>query len=194
MGLLCPWDSPGKNTGVGCNFLLQGIFLTQGSNLSLLHWQVDSLPLSHQGSPSFVVPMDKTNSAGQNGIRFSPSSQFSPKAFNTFPAVTKSTERIQRTLESSFLLAEVREMAGSACFTLKGLQSRDDVCSPRLPYLPPFPTAITGCPAHPILNSTLQIYLSGQRIHIKNETSISLAWQEQTRSTKFPSLSLGSRT
>ena len=30
--LLCPWDSPGKNTGVGCHFLLQGIFLTQGLN------------------------------------------------------------------------------------------------------------------------------------------------------------------
>ena len=35
--LLCPWDSPGKNTGVGCHFLLQGIFLTQGSNPHLLH-------------------------------------------------------------------------------------------------------------------------------------------------------------
>ena len=34
--LLCPWDSPGKNTGVGCHALLQGIFLTQGSNLHLL--------------------------------------------------------------------------------------------------------------------------------------------------------------
>ena len=30
--LLCPWESPGKNTGVGCHVLLQGIFLTQGSN------------------------------------------------------------------------------------------------------------------------------------------------------------------
>ena len=49
--LLCPWDFPGKNTGVSCHFLLQGIFLTQGSNMSLLHWQADSLPLSHQGSP-----------------------------------------------------------------------------------------------------------------------------------------------
>ena len=29
--LLCPWDSPGKNTGVGCHALPQGIFLTQGS-------------------------------------------------------------------------------------------------------------------------------------------------------------------
>ena len=40
-------DFPGKNTGVGCHALLQGIFLTQGSNphlLCLLHGQVDSLP------------------------------------------------------------------------------------------------------------------------------------------------------
>ena len=35
--LLCPWDSPGKSTGVGCHALLQGIFPTQGSNLCLLH-------------------------------------------------------------------------------------------------------------------------------------------------------------
>ena len=44
--LLCPWDFPGKNTGVGCLFLLQGIFLTQGWNSSLVHWQADSLLLS----------------------------------------------------------------------------------------------------------------------------------------------------
>ena len=46
-----------KNTRVGCHFLLQEIFLTQGSNLHLLHWQVDSLPLRHQRNPwneSFV--------------------------------------------------------------------------------------------------------------------------------------------
>ena len=51
--LLCPWNSPGKNIGVGCHFLLQGIFPTKGSNsclLHLLHWQVDDLPLSHQGN------------------------------------------------------------------------------------------------------------------------------------------------
>ena len=49
--LLCPWDFSDKNTGVGCHFLLQGIFLAQGSNLCLLHWQVGSFPLNHQGSP-----------------------------------------------------------------------------------------------------------------------------------------------
>ena len=48
---LCPWDSPGKNTGLGCHFLLQRIFLTQGLNRCLLHWQADSLPLNHLGSP-----------------------------------------------------------------------------------------------------------------------------------------------
>ena len=49
--LLCLWDFPGRNTGVGFHFLLQGIFPTQESNPCLLHWQVDSLPLSHLGSP-----------------------------------------------------------------------------------------------------------------------------------------------
>ena len=42
--LLCPWDSPGKNTEVGCHSLLQGIFPTQGLNwhlLRVLHWQAD---------------------------------------------------------------------------------------------------------------------------------------------------------
>ena len=33
------WDSPGNNTGVGYQALLQGIFLTQGLNLSLLHFR-----------------------------------------------------------------------------------------------------------------------------------------------------------
>ena len=36
---LCPWNSPGKKTGVGCHSLLQGIFPTQGLNLGLLHCQ-----------------------------------------------------------------------------------------------------------------------------------------------------------
>ena len=52
--LLCPWDSPGRNTEVSCYALLQGIFLTQGSNLSLLcllHWPVGSLPLVPPGKP-----------------------------------------------------------------------------------------------------------------------------------------------
>ena len=53
-GLLCPWDSPGKSTGVGGRALLQGIFPTRGSNsclLCLLHWEVGSLPLAPTGKP-----------------------------------------------------------------------------------------------------------------------------------------------
>ena len=55
--LLCPWDFSGKNTGVGCHFLLQGILLTQRWNPHLLslacRWIL--YPLSHRGSPIEVI-------------------------------------------------------------------------------------------------------------------------------------------
>ena len=44
-------DSVGKNTGVACHALLQGIFLTQGLNPHLLHWQAGSLPLAPPVEP-----------------------------------------------------------------------------------------------------------------------------------------------
>ena len=48
------WDFPGKHTGVGCHFFLQGLFLTQGWNQSLLDQQemLPLLPLGRQGSPN----------------------------------------------------------------------------------------------------------------------------------------------
>ena len=52
-GSSVPWNSPGKNIRVGCHFLLQGIFLTQGSHPPLLHrllWQTDAFPQCHLGS------------------------------------------------------------------------------------------------------------------------------------------------
>ena len=49
--LLCPRNFTGKNTGVGCHFLHQGIFLTQGASLRPLHWQIDSLSLAPPGKP-----------------------------------------------------------------------------------------------------------------------------------------------
>ena len=60
--LLCLCNFPGKNTRVGCHFLLQGIIPTQGENphLSrLLHWQADSLPLCHLGG--YTPPQNKEN-------------------------------------------------------------------------------------------------------------------------------------
>ena len=47
--LLCPWNFSGKDTGVSCHDFLQGIFPTQGSNLSLLHCMQILYHLSHQG-------------------------------------------------------------------------------------------------------------------------------------------------
>ena len=55
-----PWDcvhgdSPGKNTGVGCHALLQGIFPIQVSNLGLLHCRQIVYHLSHHGSPQDII-------------------------------------------------------------------------------------------------------------------------------------------
>ena len=55
--LLCPWNFPGKNTGVGHHFLFHRIFPTQKSCPDLLPWQVDSLPLDYLGSPSWYTSL-----------------------------------------------------------------------------------------------------------------------------------------
>ena len=52
--LLCPWTSPGKNTGMGCHALLQGIFPSQWSNPGLPHCRQILYCLSHQGSPRIL--------------------------------------------------------------------------------------------------------------------------------------------
>ena len=60
--LLCPWDSPGKNTEVSRHVLLQGIFPAQGSNLALLdllHLQAGSLLLAPPGNPNRLTGVIK---------------------------------------------------------------------------------------------------------------------------------------
>ena len=52
--LLCPWDSPGKSTRVGCHPLLQRILPTQESNPGLLHCKQILNQLSHQRSPRIL--------------------------------------------------------------------------------------------------------------------------------------------
>ena len=52
--LLCPWNSAGKNSGVGCHSLLQGIFPTQGLNPGLLYYRQILYLLSHQGSQEIL--------------------------------------------------------------------------------------------------------------------------------------------
>ena len=53
--LLHPWDSPGKNIGVGCHFLLQEIFPTQGLNPGLPHCRQMLYHLSHQRSTWIII-------------------------------------------------------------------------------------------------------------------------------------------
>ena len=91
---LCPWDSPGKNTGAGCHSLLRGVFLTQGSNPHLLRWEVDSLPLSHLGSPPFLE--QTANRRTMSSKRF------------TAISIIKSEDRAPK----CFHLATVRNISG----------------------------------------------------------------------------------
>ena len=53
--LLCPWDSPGENTGVGCYFLLQGVFPSQELNPGLLHCRKMLYRLSYKASPYIPI-------------------------------------------------------------------------------------------------------------------------------------------
>ena len=59
--LFCPWNSPGKNTGMGSHSLLQGIFLTQGSNSGLLHCRQIPLPSEPPGKPPLKEAQLKTH-------------------------------------------------------------------------------------------------------------------------------------
>ena len=58
--LLCPYNPPGKHTGVDCHSLLQGIIPTQGLNLSLLHCRQILYHLSNQGSPAAAAAAAKS--------------------------------------------------------------------------------------------------------------------------------------
>ena len=68
---LCAWDSPGKNTGVGCHSLVQGLFLTQGLNPCLLRCRQILYHLSDQGSPEYFVSTGKYNMENSLQIKLS---------------------------------------------------------------------------------------------------------------------------
>ena len=76
--LLCPWDFPGKSTGVGCHFLLQRIFLTQGLNPGLPHCKQDALLSEPPGKTYYKVCL------------FIPHVDSQPLAHNREQIITKS--------------------------------------------------------------------------------------------------------
>ena len=98
-------DFPGKNTGVGCHSLLQGIFPTQGLNphpLCLLHWQADSLPL---------VPPGKSSDKGLLSKIFKELSKFNKKTNNlTETGLTKGdTQMVSKHMKRCFTSLVIRE-------------------------------------------------------------------------------------
>ena len=92
---------PRKNTRVGCHFPLQGNFLVQELNLHLLHWQMDSLPLSHQGNPSteleysYLIPGFDDRCACSN-LLDGPQVQNSLKGFQMWGNLRKSNDLLKR--------------------------------------------------------------------------------------------------
>ena len=104
-------DFPGKNTEADCHFQLQRSFLTQGLNPRLLHWQADSLPLSHQGpcyDALFTLNKKKKILSPKDKIIYSMSKEYSISwvvwdFFHTvlMPRGKKSTENDGRNLSWS---------------------------------------------------------------------------------------------
>ena len=125
--LLRPWDFLSKNTGVGCHFLLQGIFLTQGLNPCLLHWQVGSLPLCHQRSPGGLHTVqakisETASGLGQGSLLPPHSTSLIPQAAFLFlfkaANIWGQVATLLHVLFFSFLAS------GSSCHLFKNLQLR----------------------------------------------------------------------
>ena len=116
--LLCPCDSQGKNTGVGCHFFFQGIFLTQGLNPGFLHCRQILYQLSCEGSPIMNKPvtdteiktlikknLPKNKSSGPDGFK----GEFYQiqRRVNAYPSKTLPNNFREGTLPKSFYEATI---------------------------------------------------------------------------------------
>ena len=119
--LLHPWDSPGRSIGVGCHFLLQRFFPTQGSNPGLLYCRQTLYLLSLQGSPNFCIAdtqvhcaprIRQSNKASQWGTPLLHSTYINTLSFHecllTFECVSAST------------ISELRRLAHPVTWCLLG--------------------------------------------------------------------------
>ena len=95
--LLCPWDSPGENTGACCHALLQGIFPTLGSNRGLSPCGWILYCLSHQGRPTFHGQQFRVLLEGQQ----TPS--ISSRAWETHGATTDPSPQWRESLQGSHM-------------------------------------------------------------------------------------------
>ena len=128
---ICPWDSSGNNTGVGCHALLQGIFPIQGLNpcfLSVLLWQAGPLPLVPLRKPLSIgiVPLNilsvlrpsptKRNAKRQNGCLRRPYKQLrkeeklKAKEKRKYTHLNSGFQRIARRDKKAFLSDQLKEI------------------------------------------------------------------------------------
>ena len=108
--LLCPWDSPGKNAGVGCHFFLQETFPTQGLNPCLLHCRQRLYCLSHQGTSKIMVASFNRSHACA-GILSAPH----PAAGHRRPTPPLETAGHSRASLGQFLVGSLLPSSGSWC-------------------------------------------------------------------------------
>ena len=98
--LLRPWDSPGKNTGVACHFLLHGIFPTQGLNLGLPHCRQTLYSLSHH-----QIRLDQiSRSVVSDSLRPHESQHARPPCPSPTPGVHSDSPPIESVMPSSHLI------------------------------------------------------------------------------------------
>ena len=122
--LLCPWDSPGKNTGVGCCALLQGIFPTQGLNLHLLHyrwilyhWATMEAQIPSSGASKF--PTSKNHKRKENWQHHSGTSLPTSNLSRKSPASTEeNTTLAEKGLLSLVFNCTVGGFCGSVTHTI----------------------------------------------------------------------------
>ena len=126
---LLPQDFPGKNTGVGCHFLLQGILLTQGSSPCLLHWQGYSLSPSYQESPETDGLKTELQTEGRVNTTADQSRLYT-LGFRVDPQASHSEILVLRVCVGSSLQAKWKEQAKLVAFSLQSSSPSSSFLSP----------------------------------------------------------------
>ena len=108
--VLCPWDFLGRNTGVGCHFLLQGIFPTQGSNSRSPASRADALPSEPPGKPTYFT--DSMLIPFRNTLTDTPRIMFSPMSRTSFGSVKLTHKIIHHRLE----IRKIMEIVQNLCY------------------------------------------------------------------------------
>ena len=133
--LLCPCDSPGKNTGVGSHSLLQGIFLTQESNLGLLHCRQMHYCLIHHRSPNDPTKINFKNKVDKKSIKIT--NRDSCTSESIIPWVSESCPVVSSSLQPHRLYSSWNSLGqntGVGCLSLFQRMCPTQGLNPGLPH------------------------------------------------------------